>query len=91
MSNALTCPKARFCHTGSSATAAAVRSATSHPGAGRPSARRTTMTTAASAPTDAPVHNAAASHPGISAKGTIATAANGGYVNGYPVTGSSAS
>ena len=49
------------------------------------------MTTAASAPTDAPVHNAAASHPGISAKGTIATAANGGYVNGYPVTGSSAS
>ena len=68
ISSTLTCPKARFCHTGSSATAAAVTSATSHPGAGRPSARRTTMTTAASAPTDAPVHNAAASHPGISAR-----------------------
>ena len=53
-------------------------SATSHPGAGRPSARRTTTTTAASAPTDAPVHNAAASHAGSSASGTMSTAANGG-------------
>jgi hypothetical protein len=87
--SAFTCPKSTFCHTGSSANAAPVSSATSHPGAGRPSARRTTTTTAASAPTDVPVHNAAESHPGSSASGTITTAANGGYVNGYPVTGSS--
>ena len=74
----LTCPKARFCHTGSRATAATVTSATSHPGAGRPSARRTTTTAAAMAPTEAPVHNAAESHIGSSARGTIVTAAKGG-------------
>ena len=80
----MTCPNVRFCHTGSRASAPPVTSATSHPGAGRPSARRTTTTTAASAPTDAPVHSAAASHAGSSARGTIKTAANGGYVNVQP-------
>ena len=74
----LTCPNVRFCHTGSRASAPPASSATSHPGAGRPSSRRTTVTTAASAPTDAPVHDAAASQPGSSASGTITTAANGG-------------
>ena len=91
ISSTFTCPKARFCQTGSRATAAAVSSATSHPGVERPSARRATTTTAASAPTDVAVHNAADSHTGSSASGTITTAANGGYVKGYPVTGSSAS
>ena len=43
----LTWPNARFCHTGSRASAPTVTSATSQPGAGRPSARRTTTTTAA--------------------------------------------
>ena len=76
--NRLVCPNVMFCHTGSSASAPTVRSATSHPGVGRSSARPTTTMAAASAPTDAPVHSAAASHGGSSASGVITTAANGG-------------
>ncbi len=78
ISKALIWPKARFCHTGSIAIAAVAARATSHPGAGRPSAWRTTTTDAATHAALAPVHSAAASQPGTSASGTITTAANGG-------------
>ena len=67
-----------FCHTGSSASAPPVNTATSHHEAGRPLARRTTTTAPATAATDAPVHSADASHTGNGARGTITTAANGG-------------
>src|SRR3954447_19701208 len=78
ISNTLTWPNVRFCHTGSRASAAPVSSANRHPDAVRPSARPTTRMTPASAPTDAAVHSAATSQPGSSASGTMATAANGG-------------
>ena len=74
----MTCPKARFCHTGSIAIAAPATSTTSQPGADRPSAWRTTTTAAAMQPALAPVHSAAASHPGTIASGTSTIAANGG-------------
>ena len=77
ISSRLTCPKVRFCHTGSSASAPTVSSATSHPGWADRATPTTTMT-AASAATDAPVQSAAASHGGSSASGIITTAANGG-------------
>lgn len=74
----LICPNVRFCHTGSRASAATLTRTTSQAGDIRPSARRTTTTAAPSAPAEAPVHSAAASHVGRSASGTISTAPNGG-------------
>ncbi len=78
MTSRLTCPKARFCQTGSSATAATDSPTATPADVVRPSACRTSTTDPPRAAAEAPVHRVAASQWGRSANGAISTAANGG-------------
>ena len=74
----LTCPKVRFCHTGSRASAPPV-SERDQPSRRGPAERAAYQYDGRRQRAHrAPVHSAAASHAGSGASGTIDTAAKGG-------------